>query len=148
MSKVNYQEHTVIGNLAADVKSTEKVANFSVAVDTGYGDNKSVHFFNMTAFPRTFTEKVWGVLTRLKKGTNILVKYEESDGSYEKDGKKVRDVKRVVSSFKLFFGEKKEGAEGETAAASTSAPKAAKTGAKPASTPASNEPEVDDDIPF
>lgn len=146
--KVNYQLHMVAGNLTDDVKSSEKWASFTVALDVGFGDNKTSHFFNMTAFPSTFSEKMWAMITNLKKGTNVMVEYEESDGSYEKDGVKIRAIKRVVSKVKPLFEAKKPETGTETGTETGSAPKSKP--AQKASAPASvgSAKEDDDDIPF
>lgn len=148
--RLNYQLHAVAGNLTRDVESAEQYANFTLALDTGFGDKKAVHFMNMKAFPKTFKEGAWKLLTSLKKGTNVLVEYTESDGSYtNKDGVKVRDIQRVISKFQPIFNDKpktEEGAEGEEAAA-TPAPKASGKPATPKVTPAPA-PADDDQIPF
>lgn len=113
--KVNYQLHMVAGNLTADVKSTDKYASFTVALDVGFGDKKTSHFMNMTAFPSSFSEKMWGLVTSLKKGSTVMVEYQESDGSYDKDGVKVYAVKRIVSKLSPVFGDKPATEQGETA---------------------------------
>lgn len=109
----NYQFHTVAGNLTKDVEATEKYASFDVALNVGFGEKKTVHYMKMTAFPKSLSEKMWTFLSGLKKGTNISVDYDEQDGSYvNKDGVKVRDVKRIVRKFQV-IGErvKTEGAD-------------------------------------
>ncbi len=147
--KVNYQMHMIAGNLTDDVKGSEKWANFSVAVDVGFGDKKTTHFFNITAFPSTFSEKMWGMLTGLKKGTNVIVEYEESDGSYEKEGVKIRAVKRIASKIKPLFEAKKTDTETgtETSDAAPQQRKSAQKAAAPASVSSGGD-DVDDEIPF
>lgn len=143
--KVNYQLHMVAGNLTDDVKSTDKYASFTVAVDVGFGERKTTHFFNATAFPSTFSEKMWNVVTTLKKGTNVMIEYQESDGSYEKEGVKIRAVKRIISKLSPIFGDKP--VVGNEEVSEVTAPKANKTTAKAVSVDVGDTDE-DDSIPF
>lgn len=60
------------------------IARNSIAVDSGYGDNKRTDFINLTAFGKTAeTLEKYGF-----KGQKILIEGRIQTGSYEKDGVK------------------------------------------------------------
>lgn len=60
------------------------VARNSIAVDSGYGDNKRTDFINLTAFGKTAeTLEKYGF-----KGQKMLIEGRIQTGSYEKDGVK------------------------------------------------------------
>ena len=62
------------------------VGKFSLAVDTGYGDNKKANFFNMTAWGKTAE----AMEKNVRKGTKIVVECEANQNSYtDKNGNKV-----------------------------------------------------------
>lgn len=71
-------------------QSGSSVLKFSVAKDTGYGDNKKSNFFNCVAFGKTaeFISKYFG------KGSLIGIEGSLSDGSY--DGKNGRVYKTDI----------------------------------------------------
>ena len=74
------------------------VAKFSLAVDSGYGDNKKANFFNMTAWGKTAEtmEKL------VKKGTKIFVQAEPTQNQYtDKNGNKVNAVDFRVLNFEF-----------------------------------------------
>lgn len=74
------------------------VAKFSLAIDSGFGDNKKTNFFNLTAFGKTAEtfEKYVG------KGTKIAVKCEANQNQYtDKNGNKVNAVDFTVRSFEF-----------------------------------------------
>ena len=80
----------LIGNIATDIEirtaSTGKsVANFSLAVNDGYGEHKKTHFIKITAFGKT------AELTSqyCEKGSKVGITGSIDTGSYEKDGNKV-----------------------------------------------------------
>ena len=65
---------TINGNLGRDpeLKTTSRglnIASFSVAVNLGYGDNKSTHWFSCKAFGKTADQ----VLEYCKKGKEVIV---------------------------------------------------------------------------
>lgn len=60
------------------------IARNSIAVDSGYGDNKRTDFINLTAFGKTAeTLEKYGF-----KGQKMLIEGRIQTGSYEKDGAK------------------------------------------------------------
>ena len=60
------------------------IARNSIAVDSGYGDNKRTDFINLTAFGKTAeTLERYGF-----KGQKMLIEGRIQTGSYEKDGVK------------------------------------------------------------
>ena len=71
------------------------VGKFSLAVDTGYGDNKKANFFNMTAWGKTAE----AMEKNVRKGTKIVVECEANQNSYtDKNGNKVNTIDfRVIS---------------------------------------------------
>ena len=74
------------------------IAKFSLAVDSGYGDNKKTNFFNLTAWGKTAEtmEKY------VKKGAKILAHCEPNQSQYtNKDGNKVNTVDFRVISFEF-----------------------------------------------
>ena len=81
---------TINGNLGRDpeLKTTAKglnIASFSVAVNLGYGDNKSTHWFNCKAFGRTADQ----VLEYCKKGKEVIVNGQMRSSQWEdKQGNK------------------------------------------------------------
>lgn len=60
------------------------VGNFSVAVDKGFGENKSADFFRVQAWEKTadFVAKYFS------KGKEILIEGRMESREYEKDGQK------------------------------------------------------------
>ena len=60
------------------------IARNSIAVDSGYGDNKRTDFINLTAFGKTAENlEKYGF-----KGQKMLIEGRIQTGSYEKDGVK------------------------------------------------------------
>ena len=84
------------------------IARNSIAVDSGYGDNKRTDFINLTAFGKTAeTLEKYGF-----KGQKMLIEGRIQTGSYEKDGVKhsttdiIHDKSKILS-----FKEKNASAE-------------------------------------
>lgn len=74
------------------------IANFSLAVDSGFGQNKKNNFFNMVAFGKVAET----VEKYLKKGTKILAECEASQNQYTKqDGTKVNTVQFIMREFEF-----------------------------------------------
>lgn len=103
-----YNLCVLIGRLTADpeLKTTPNgnfVTSFSIAVDDGYGENKSTDFINIVAWKKTaeFVSKYF------KKGSEILVTGRVKTRTYEKDGKK-RTITEIVADKVDFCGGKKE----------------------------------------
>lgn len=79
-------------------EKTTAIAKFSLAVDSGYGDNKKTNFFNMTAWGKTAEtmEKL------VKKGTKIFAQAEPTQNQYtDKNGNKVNAVDFKVLNFEF-----------------------------------------------
>lgn len=81
---------SLIGRLVRDpdVRTTQSgttVARFSIAIDSGFGDNKRTDFPSIVCFGKTaeICEKY------LSKGSQVGVTGRLQTGSYEKDGTKV-----------------------------------------------------------
>lgn len=74
------------------------IAKFSIAVDSGYRDNKKANFFNLTAWGKTAEtmEKL------VKKGTKILVHCEPTQTQYtDKNENRVNAVDFRVLNFEF-----------------------------------------------
>lgn len=100
---------TLTGRLTRDpeVRYTSKgdaVASFSIAVDTGWGDNKRTDFIPITCWRKT-AEVVGNNLT---KGRRVLVEGRLQISEYEKDGQKRRSTDVVASNVE-FLDSKKDG---------------------------------------
>lgn len=88
-------------------------ANFSLANERGFGDNKKTNFFDVT---------VWGESAermekaKVAKGSHVYVIGELEQQTYEKDGQKRRAVKVKVSHLGewgyISSGKKPDGASG------------------------------------
>lgn len=79
-------------------QNNKAVGRFSIAVDTGYGENKKTSFFNCTAW-----EKTAETLEKYApKGTKLLLECEAAQVQYEdKNGNKVNTVEFVVKNFEF-----------------------------------------------
>jgi len=100
---VNYQIVALAGNLTKDVQVFKNtVAKFTLALNTGWGENKKSLFLNCVCFSKQHSEKVWGLLTGLKKGTNVGVQGQLTPNSYEKDGKTITTIELVVNRFDIY----------------------------------------------
>ena len=85
-------------------QTNKAVGRFSIAVDTGYGDNKKTSFFNCVAWDKTAEtlEKY------APKGTKLMLECEAVQNQYEdKNGNKRDSVEFVVKNFE-FCESKKE----------------------------------------
>lgn len=85
-----FSKTTIIGRLGRDpqlktTKSGMQVCSFSVAVDTGYGNNKKTDWYSVTAFGK----QADACAQYLKKGSQALVEGTIHLDSYQKDGKDV-----------------------------------------------------------
>ena len=108
----------ITGRLTAtpELKTTpngKMVTSFSVANDTGWGDNKKTNFLNCVAWNKTAEN----ICKFFSKGDPILINGEINTRSYEaKDGAKRTATEILVNGFDFFAGKK---AEGNTAEAAT-----------------------------
>lgn len=85
------------------------IARNSIAVDSGYGDNKRTDFINLTAFGKTAeTLEKYGF-----KGQKMLIEGRIQTGSYEKDGVKHSTTDIIIdrSEFLSFKDNNTSGAE-------------------------------------
>jgi single-strand DNA-binding protein len=74
------------------------IAKFSLAVDTGYGENKKTSFLNMTAWGKT-AEALGNNAT---KGTKLIIESQAVQNSYtDKNGNKVNTVDFNVVNFEF-----------------------------------------------
>lgn len=74
------------------------IAKFSIATDSGYGDNKKTNFFNMTAWGKTAEtlEKY------APKGTKLILECQAVQNQYtDKNGNKVNTVDFTVLNFEF-----------------------------------------------
>ncbi len=81
-----YSKTIIAGNLGTDpeMRSTQNgvnVANFSVAVSRGWGENKKTEWYNVVAW-KTLAETAEKYL---KKGSKVLVEGEMETRSWDKD---------------------------------------------------------------
>ena len=83
----------------------KSVGNFSVAVDKGFGENKSADFFRVQAWEKTadFVAKYFG------KGKEILIEGRMESREYDKDGQKVT-VWELIAERVEFCGGAREAA--------------------------------------
>lgn len=80
------------------------IGTFSLAVDSGYGDNKKTSFFNCTVFKGTAES----MEKYVKKGTKIVLQAEASQSEYkDKDGNKRTAINFIVRNWE--FAESKNG---------------------------------------
>ena len=88
----------LVGRLSRDVelaytqKEQKPVAKFGLAVDNGYGDNKSTDFFNVTVFGK----QAENADKYLAKGRQIALCGRVHINQYEKDGQK-RSYTEVIA---------------------------------------------------
>ena len=88
-----------------------KIASFSLAVDTGFGDNRKANFFNMVAFGRAADS----VDKHIRQGTKIIVQCQAQQNVWtDKDGQKHYDVNFVIQSWE--FAESRKVGDGQDGA--------------------------------
>jgi single-strand DNA-binding protein len=133
-----FSQATIIGNIGADpevrnTKTGKKVCSFSVASETGWGDNKETQWHKVITFDEKLIDNV--IEKYATKGTKVFLQGELKYRNWEdKEGKKVYVTEIIMgfgSSFKL-LGSKSE------------------SGEKPAfdKTPSNKDPfDLDDDMP-
>ena len=85
------------------------VGTFSLAVDTGYGENKKTSFFNCTAFKGTAES----MEKYVKKGTKIALQAEAVQNSYtDREGQKRTVINFIVRNWE--FAESKASSNQES----------------------------------
>lgn len=91
-----------IGRLTRDIElrftqAGKAVASFTIAIDSGYGDNKRTDFVPIVAW-----EKLAEVCSsNLSKGRKILVEGRLQISEYEKDGQKRRSTDIVAQNIEF-----------------------------------------------
>ena len=107
----------ITGNIGRDVevRQTGKgttVASFSMAVQTGWGDNQKTQWYRCSIFGK----RAEGKLTEyLLKGQKVLVTGEPSLNIYEKDGKTNAGIDVFVSEVELLGSKEKVQQDGNQA---------------------------------
>jgi len=92
----------LVGRLTRDpevryTQTGKAVASFSVAVDTGYGENKRADFIPIVVWDKL--AEVCG--NNLTKGRRILVEGRLQISEYEKDGQKRRSAEVVAQNIEF-----------------------------------------------
>ena len=83
------------------------VGHFSLAVDSGYRDNKRTDFFNMVVFGK----QAETMEKYVPKGAKILVECEAKQEQYtNKDGQKVNSVSFIVRNFEFCESKRQQSA--------------------------------------
>ena len=85
---MNINSITITGNLTKDAESAEtnggkELTRFSVACNTGYGDNKVTTFFNCTVW-----RNLGGLMQYMRKGQSVAVTGELTLREYSTDNGK------------------------------------------------------------
>ncbi len=116
----------LVGRLTRDpevryTQTGKAVASFSVAVNTGFGDNKRADFIPIVVWDKL--AEICG--NNLTKGRNVLVEGRLQISEYEKDGQKRRTTEVVAQNVE--FLDTKQAVGSNTGAVSTS-PSPAKSG--------------------
>lgn len=104
----------LLGRMTKDVElrhtnSGKAVGTFTVAVDNGYGDNKTTDFINCVAWEKT-AEFIKNWFT---KGRMIVLVGRIASRSWESEDGRKNYVTEVVVNEVSFAGEKKEETTGE-----------------------------------
>lgn len=87
------------------------VGKFSIAVDTGYGENKKTSFLNMTAWGKTAES----LSKYAPKGTKLLLECQAVQNQYkDKNGNNVNTVDFTVLSFEFAESKAKQTQETQT----------------------------------
>lgn len=103
----------LVGRLTRDpevryTQTGKAVASFSIAVNTGFGDNKRADFVPIVVWDKL--AEICG--NNLTKGRNILVEGRLQISEYEKDGQKRRTTEVVAQNVE--FLESKQGGGSNT----------------------------------
>jgi len=113
----------LVGRLTRDpeVRYTPKgtaVASFSIAVNTGFGDNKRADFVPIVVWDKL--AEVCG--NNLTKGRNVLVEGRLQISEYEKDGQKRRTTEVVAQNVEFLEPKQAVGGSGGTFSATPGTP--------------------------
>lgn len=94
------------GNLCKDVEVKKfgdvEIANTSLAINEGYGDNKKTHYANIVAYG----EMGKNMAKILSKGSKVSFECKYTQYVGEKDGKKTYTTQFVVTKFVALGGGK------------------------------------------
>lgn len=109
----------LIGRLGRDpesknTQSGKSVCTFTLATDTGYGDNKKTDWHNIIVFDKTADN----CAKFLRKGSPVYVEGRISYDAYEKDGIKHTTTK-IIANTVLFIATSKVNAQAPTNGASS-----------------------------
>ena len=112
----------IVGRLTRDpevryTQTGKAVASFSVAVDSGFGDNKRADFIPVVVWDKL--AEVCG--NNLTKGRRILVEGRLQIRDYEKDGQKRRAAEVVAQNVEFLDTKQAVGSGGTTSSTTTSA---------------------------
>lgn len=106
---ININSVVLVGRLANDIElrkteSNKSVTRFTVAIDEGYGDNKSTNFISCTAWQQSadFMSKY------AKKGDYVSVNGHIKTGSYDKNGGKVYTTDIMADRVQIISKDGKE----------------------------------------
>ena len=118
----------IVGRLTRDpevryTQTGKAVASFSVAVDSGFGDNKRADFIPIVVWDKL--AEVCG--NNLTKGRRILVEGRLQIRDYEKDGQKRRAAEVIAQNIE-FLDTKQAVGSGSTTSSTTSSASPAKSG--------------------
>ena len=113
----------LVGRLTRDpevryTQTGKAVASFSVAVDTGYGENKRADFIPIVVWDKL--AEVCG--NNLTKGRRVLVEGRLQIREYEKDGQKRRSAEVVAQNIEFLDTKQAVGGSGSTSGASPTTP--------------------------
>lgn len=106
----------IVGRLTRDpevryTQTGKAVASFSVAVDTGFGENKRTDFIPIVVWDKL--AEVCG--NNLTKGRRVLVEGRLQIRDYEKDGQKRRAADVVAQNIEFLDSKQAAGGGGTTA---------------------------------
>lgn len=104
---INMNKFIGIGRLTRDpeiryTQTGKAVASFSIAIDSGYGDNKKADFVPIVVWDKL--AEVCG--NNISKGRKILVEGRLQIRDYEKDGVKKRTAEIVAQNIEFLDGKK------------------------------------------
>jgi single-strand DNA-binding protein len=132
----NHAQATIMGHLGKDPdvrvsKAGKEITSFSIAVNTGYGDNKKATWWNVTCFGKTGEVAA----KYLEKGLPVLVTGEPYLDTWEDDDGVTRQTLKLTADRLVLLGSRDE-------------QDAPRKEAKPAPKKASEDAPFDDEIPF
>ncbi|MBP2628533.1 MAG: single-strand binding protein [Firmicutes bacterium] len=113
----------LVGRLTRDpevryTQTGKAVASFSVAVDTGFGENKRADFIPIVVWDKL--AEVCG--NNLTKGRRVLVEGRLQIREYEKDGQKRRSAEVVAQNIEFLDTKQAVGSSGSAPSVSPATP--------------------------